>query len=349
MKTRYIIPIYNIDRVEEFNYENKFSNINFKLNLKSYEKSNLKEFKNIVDTNDEKMLSNFFNIIRDNGKNNYLNFTTLLTLDFETKNIDEEIGTIEYFEKSTNVFNYSVIFKSILESFHLILPYGFEYYKYIQQSDNSYPFITGHSGTSSSFGAYQIHTSYIKPYFFSPLVELVVMKLKKEDFVRFEKVLINIYNLNTKESTEYSRIIKQSIDYHILAKTFLNNEQTFVVLMITIESIFKESENEKLYKRMSFLSKLISNNEVEYEEIIYKFKQKNKEQKQNEYFIGIRNSIAHGKEFLERDEMKAKVLELYEYVRRCIIEILDINDKFNLVNYYEDLFKNIEIQWKNKM
>lgn len=47
--------------------------------------------------------------------------------------------------------------------------------------------------------------------------------------------------------------------------------------------------------------------------------------------------------------MKTKVLELYEYVRRCIIEILDINNKFTLENYYEDLFKNIEVLWENKM
>jgi ribosomal protein L35 len=341
MIDRYVIPIYNIENTENFELENSIDNITYKISLKTYSRHNSdyaliseEELKEVFKYGNLDSIQNFYKIMESDDHVLHGFTKTLLVIDFMRKD---------------DYQSYDELLYSILNSFHLSISKGISYYKYFSfKSYASNRFII-HGGTGFlNFGqTFLIHTLHSKPYNFSPMLREKHF-LKKGDFSRIDKLILNLYVLYTMKENQYSRIMKLSIDYYKLSSTFEKIEQAFLILMITIEAMFKESENEKLYKKMSSLAKLISNSEVEYEEIIYKFKQKNQEQNQNEYFIGIRNSIAHGKEFLERDEMKAKVLELYEYIRRCIIEILDINDKFNLINYYEDLFKNIEIQWKNK-
>ncbi|MGB5791795.1 hypothetical protein, partial [Poseidonibacter sp.] len=154
-----------------------------------------------------------------------------------------------------------------------------------------------------------------------------------------------LYKLYTMKENQYSKIIKLSLDYHKLSRTFEKVEQAFLTLMICIESMFKKSDN--LWKDTPNIAKLLSETKSDYENILYKFKKNKSNPDFNKYYIEVRNSIAHGDDLLPTDEIKIKVLELHEYIRKCIIKILDINDEFELVNYYEDLFTCIEKKWQN--
>ncbi|WP_428026492.1 hypothetical protein [Arcobacter sp.] len=286
---------------------------------------------------------NFYKIIEENLEREIGIFRTsssktLLIIDFITSDIEGNKSSIEYFENSSKVFNYSILKRSILETLHLVLPYGLGYYKYVSKSFNSNVALKAFGGITKFFGDLEVHTSHIKPYTFSPLVDVKLMRLKNEDYSEFENIFNRIYDLNIQKDNQYSRILKQSIDYHILAKTFLNNEQTFAILMIAIEAMFKQYQNESLQKYIKEIGKLLSNN----------IKDRGRMEKSFHNFIPLRNDIVHGDEY-SLEELSKNLLELYKYVRQCILEILEINEKISLNNYYIDLFDEIEKRWKKKI
>ncbi len=328
MIDRFVVPIYNLRIDNEYNCSGIIDEMKYNILLKTYNASKINP-----DYINEEDLKELFKYGGKNSTKNY--YDTFQDDKVFIHNYTKTFLLVDIVSEDKSV-KYLYLFKAVIDTLNLTIEKGISYYEY-------FPFSKGYSYVKlngiSSLRSY--------PEIFSPMNEEILLN----EFIpknSLEIIIRQIYDLESKEN-QYSKIMILSIDYLNFSRRIEKIEQAFLILMITIEAMFKESENEKLYKKMSSLAKLISNSEVEYEEIIYKFKQKNQEQNQNEYFIGIRNSIAHGKEFLERDEMKAKVLELYKYIRRCIIEILDINDKFTLENYYEDLFKNIEVQWENKM
>ncbi|TLP39151.1 HEPN domain-containing protein [Arcobacter arenosus] len=340
-RTKYIFPIYNILRMKEFHYENEFSNIKFKINLQTYEegKNHYDEWLKVFDTEDKKLVYELFDLVKKQETiYRYSESKTLLVIDFETQYFSNEVDDIKSFEENEKKFNYSVILRSILETLNLILPYGLGYYKYISKENNLYLSLPFHEGNTNFFNGFQVHTPHEKPYSFSPLVDFRLMRLKKEDFNQFESVLLRVYGLNTEKLNQYSRIIKQSIDYLQLAKTFLNSEQVFVTLMIAIEAMFKKEQDKKLATYIKWIGKLLQ-----------KENNRGKIHKAVDDFIPLRNNIVHGDEFLDKNEMDKKVLELYEYVRQCILAIMEINSKKELVNYYDDLFKEVEKEYLEKI
>uniref|UniRef100_UPI004048B18F hypothetical protein n=1 Tax=Aliarcobacter sp. TaxID=2321116 RepID=UPI004048B18F len=327
MIDRFVVPIYNLRIDNEYNCSGIIDEMKYNILLKTYNASKNKDYINKEDLKE---------LFKYGGKNSTKNYYDTFQDDKAfIHNYTKTFLLIDIVSEDKSV-KYLYLFKAVIDALNLTIEKGISYYEYFRFSQGySYIKLNG----ISSLPSY--------PEIFSPMNEEILL----DEFApknSLEIIIKQIYDLESKEN-QYSKIMILSIDYLNFSRRIEKIEQAFLILMITIESMFKESENEQLYKKMSSLAKLISNSEVEYEEIIYKFKQKNQEQNKNEYFIGIRNSIAHGKEFLQGGEMKAKVLELYKYIRRCIIEILDMNDKFTLENYYEDLFKNIEVQWKNKM
>ncbi|PUE65227.1 hypothetical protein [Arcobacter lacus] len=328
MIDRFVVPIYNLRIDNEYNCSGIIDEMKYNILLKTYNASktnpdyiNEEDLKELFKFGGKNSTKNYYDTFQDD-KAFIHNYTkTFLLIDIVSENESKK---------------YLYLFQAVINALNLTIEKGISYYEY-------FPFSQGHSYVKLN-GISSLH-SY--PEIFSPMNE----KMLLDEFVpknSLEITIKQIYDLESKEN-QYSKIMILSMDYLKFSKRIEKIEQAFLILMITVEAMFKENKIAKSHERVKYLAKLLSNDEIEFNKILYKFKQKNKEQDEKEYFIGIRNSIVHGKEFLERDEMKTKVLELYKYIRRCIIEILDINDRFNLENYYEDLFKNIEVQWKNKM
>ena len=229
-KERFVIPIYNIQGMEEFNYQDNLLDIKFEIRMKSYQKSiGDIELANLFEIKDERTLREIIDILFHDEETKLLYdfpllaVSTLLIIDFET----------DLKEKG------KILLESILSTFHLIFPFGLGYYRFLLKNLNKVKTITPYVGKVQFVNKnldIQIHTSNFKPLFDSPLVQNRVEKnLKKNDFNSFKIIFNAIYNLNVSEKSHYSRILNQAINYHMLAKTFFNNEQTFVILMIAVE------------------------------------------------------------------------------------------------------------------
>jgi len=335
---RYVIPIYNINNTEKLCYKRKFNSIEVELSLKTYRKhptdnaliydEDLNEVFKYAGNN---AIKDFNQIMLDDNPVVHQFTKTLMVVDI--------IG-IE------DIQDYDEILSTILDSIHLSIPRGISYYKYFSfKSYRSNSFVQ--SKVTSSFApeqAFTIHSLHSKPYSFSPMLK-GEHYLKKEDFKILDKMILNLYELYTMKENQYARIIKLSIEYHKLSITFEKIEQTFLVLMICIEAMFKKSD--KIWKDITYVAKLLSDHKDEYNNILYKFKKNESNKDFKEYYIEIRNAITHGDEMISKEKMQVKILELHEYTRQSIIGITKINMEKPLLNYYYDLFNELDKKFPN--
>lgn len=321
MIDRFVIPVYNLNLEIEYKINSVIDNMEYNISLKTYTPSkinpdyiNEEDLKETFKYGSENSIKSYYEVFQDE-KVFIHNYTkTVLIIDITSK-----IETIKYYN----------LFKAIVNALNLTIENGIAYYEYFTFSQGySYTKLNG----TNSLPSY--------PQIFSPMNKEIFLE-NSFSLNSLDIIIQQIYNLDLKEN-QYSRIITLSLDYLQLSRRTEKIEQSFLILMITIEAMFKESENEKLYEKMIYLARLLSNNEIECNKILYKFKQVDKKQNKNEYFIGIRNTIAHGKESLEREEMKENVIDLYAYVRRCILAIIEIDAKSPLEDYYNDLFKQLQ-------
>ncbi|WP_419767776.1 hypothetical protein [Arcobacter sp.] len=336
LRDRYIIPIYNIYYLDEFNHKIEIEDTIIEISLKIYSENDmgffisLEEFEKIFESRDTKLFDSFYKAIMLDEKLIQDDCKVFLVVDFFKKAENRDL-------KLLNI---------ILSTFHLLLKDGIVYHRYINRSFYQKSYFNTYSGSSSIENGLDIHTPHQEPYSFSPFVGGNTY-IKKSELDHFDTTFYILYNLYEKENSQYSRILKQAIDYHILAKTFLNNEQTFAILMIAIEAMFKSSRH--LYKDINKLAKLLASDLAQHDKILYKFKENENQKEFKKYFIAVRNSIVHGDEYLSEMELIEKLLELYEYVRQCILKILKINEERPLIDYYKDLFEEIEKRWEEKI
>jgi len=325
VKDRFIVPIYNIYYIDDFKTKIEIEETLIDISLKIYSKDNDNFFIKNKD---------FKEILEEDNKNSFKTFYQNIMLD--EKLIQKEeckvYLVVDFFQPMKN--NDLKLLDIIMTTFHLLLKDGVVYHRYFQKSFYNKNLKSVYSGTATMENGLTIYVPHEEPYSFSPFVggnDCISLT----ELNTFEKVFKLIYLLE-KEQSQYSRILKQSIDYHRLAKTFLNNEQAFVTLMITIEAMFKKNQDENSSKYISRVTRFLSKNKRDNGKLSDSFK----------FFSNIRNDIVHGDKFLEDKELIKKLLELYEYVRLCILKILEINSIKPLENYYEDLFLEIEKRWE---
>jgi hypothetical protein len=322
MIDRFVVPVYNLSLDKEYECNGFTDDMEYNISLKTYSPSkrrseyiNEEDLKEAFKYGSKNSVKNYYEAFQDDNAFIHNYTKTLLIIDI-TSNI-----------KSVKYYN---LFEAIINALNLTIENGISYYKY-------FTFSQGYN-YNKLHGLNSLH-SY--PAIFSPMNRKIFLD-KFFSLNSLDIIIQEIYNLDLNKN-QYSRIITLSLDYLKLSRRTEKIEQAFLILMIVIESMFKESESVALHKYIKYLAILLSKNDTEYNKILYKFKQSNNKQNKNEYFIGIRNAIAHGKESLESEEMKKNVIDLYSYTRRCILSIIEINSKKPLENYYNDLFKKIKI------
>ncbi len=140
---------------------------------------------------------------------------------------------------------------------------------------------------------------------------------------------------NDKETSD--KLLSLALEYHRTAFTLQNVEHAFLILMIIFEALFKKDSERSASQAAGRIAKLLSEVKADRKPI-----QRDFYDAPTDAFSKIRNKIAHGNPALDGQIVKSKYPDLYSYVTKAIVCLIDLPAGTIGSDYYDDVTAYID-------
>jgi streptomycin 6-kinase len=154
--------------------------------------------------------------------------------------------------------------------------------------------------------------------------------------ITFQRLLDKHWN----ETKTYDKLLKLALEYHRLSFTLERADHAFLILMVVFEALFKKENDKSINNAADRIAKLLATVQTELKPIRKAFLNR-----PSTAFLLIRNGIAHGDPTLDRAIVRNHYIELYGYITKAIIKLINIPDSTIGANYYDDLEQYISTEF----
>ncbi len=339
---RYLTPIFNQSHFLDFEHTGHYKDATFSIRLKGYGGD---PSPNILPEND---LNELFKYGSDGTIKNLWQMhrskrffppiaNVMLVVDVIQPLIDDR-------EVASNTRESSIVFESIVSALRLHASKGLAY-------DNSYIFrsppvpstpldelpevIRVMAKESSGCGSFRPHTIPVLSSRSRLGSGLSVLHTDQYDDCRktFHKLLEKEWN----DTNTFDKVLQLALEYHRTSFTLENNDHAFLVLMVAFEALFKKESERNAGRAAARIAKLLASVKSDKGQIKQDFFDHT-----TDAFSKIRNEIAHGNPNLDYTMVKEKYSELYNYITKAIINLLNLQTGTIGLDYYNDLNSYVE-------
>lgn len=146
-----------------------------------------------------------------------------------------------------------------------------------------------------------------------------------------------LVNRQWNDTETSDKLVSLALEYHRTAFTLQNVEHAFLILMVIFEALFKKDSERSASQAAGRIAKLLSEVKADRKPI-----QRDFNDAPTDAFSKIRNKIAHGNPTLDTQIVKSKYPDLYSYVTKAIVCLIDLPAGTIGSNYYDDVTAYIE-------
>ncbi|MCP4273609.1 MAG: hypothetical protein GY781_16905 [Gammaproteobacteria bacterium] len=344
---RYLTPVFNQSQFVEFEHSGHYKDATFSISLKGYgddPSPNIlpeHDLNELLKYGSDGTLKNLWQMHRSERFFPPLT-NVVLVVDVIQPLIDDR-------EVASNTRESSIIFESIISALRLHASKGLAYeYSYIFRSppicstplDELPEVIRMMAKESPGCASFRPHTIPVLSSRSRLGSGLSVLRTDQYDDCRktFHKLLEKEWD----DTDTFDKVLQLALEYHRTSFTLENIDHAFLVLMVLFEALFKKESEGNAGRAAGRIAKLLALVKGDKGQIKQEFFDH-----PTDAFSKIRNKIAHGNPDLDYIMVKEKYLELYNYITKAIIDLLNLQNGIIGMDYYNDLNSYVETRFSS--
>ncbi len=317
---RYLTPIFSHNRSANFEHSGQYKDASYNISLKGYDIPLEDMLRELLEHGNETAVENLQDI---NCSERFSPSSTNVFLV-----IDVVQPLTEERRISTNSQESLDIFEKIITSLRLHIKYGLLY---------EYTYIFNFFPSSGERHNYSRFCSSTLPIAIFKLLGNNNSFLLTEDENSCKITFQNLLDKQWDETKTPDKLLQLALEYHRLSFTLERVDHAFLILMVVFEALFKKEGERNANNAADRIAKLLATVQSEsslIKDVFYDHPQT--------AFSKIRNAIAHGDSNLDRTTVENQYPELYKYITKAIIKLINIPNGKIGTNYYDDLEKYID-------